>query len=411
MNKTVKTRIAAPPRMDAAGAELLAVHLDEAIRAGAYEIGLDMSGTGFLSSAGVRVLLTYYQKLKKLGGRLAIEAMSESARGVIELSGLLIMAEPGPAPASVAGGDAGGGTTAIEHGSVEVAIETLNEKALVPCRYVGEPCLPGSTGFGAAPLVELPIGPGLCGVGLGAFGEKTDGISSRVGEWMSVCGMSVGLPPDSGVPDYMTASGALRPKAQVLYAACFESGFAHAGRFSPAAGAGDALLGDLLAAAFEWSGAQLIGVALAGEASGLIGVCMTKSPLAPAAAGDYFAHPAVRGNLALTPEPEHSGEMALVVGMAVRGDPGGRGRRFMRLADSGAGVWAHLHAAVFPFRALPSGRLAPAAVARDLVESERPRAVLHLLNDERPVTGLGQSAFRNGVIWTAPLREDESGAA
>ncbi len=396
--------------MDAAGGELLALHLDEAIRAGVYEIALDMGKTEFLSSAGVRVLLAYYQKLKKLGGCLAVAAMSDSARKVMELSGLLDMLEPTapvaePSPTHE-------GASIIKFGSLEIAFNILNTTAAAAsCQCFGEPDLaqPGKS----AALTELTLMPESCGVGLGAFGENAHapGIADRVGEWMSICGVSVSLPPDTGVADYMIADKGLEPKAQLLYALCFDANFTHAARFATS-DPGGVLIADLLNAACELSKTDLLGIALVGETAGLIGAAMKKSPIAANdGVADYFAHPAVRSRLALTPEPEHAGNTAMVVGIVARGAPAGPESKFLRPADGARNLWAHLHAAVFSFRALPSGNPAPGLLARELVENEKLLAGLHLLNDERPVSGLGQSVFRNGMIWTTPLIPNKKGRA
>ena len=56
-------------RLDGSWSDHLSQALEETMRAGHHHIRLDMTGVGYLSSLGIRVLVTYYKKVKAVGGR------------------------------------------------------------------------------------------------------------------------------------------------------------------------------------------------------------------------------------------------------------------------------------------------------------------------------------------------------
>ncbi len=57
---------------------------------------LDLSGITFIDSSGVRELLTLRRNVSASGGSLAVRALSERARSVMALLGLLPLFEPLP---------------------------------------------------------------------------------------------------------------------------------------------------------------------------------------------------------------------------------------------------------------------------------------------------------------------------
>jgi anti-sigma B factor antagonist len=69
---------------------------------------LDLSGTTYLSSAGLRLLLLLYRHLRRHGGRLALAAVPEDVRLVLEATGfvdsMLVTETVDDALAALAGG-------------------------------------------------------------------------------------------------------------------------------------------------------------------------------------------------------------------------------------------------------------------------------------------------------------------
>ncbi len=75
-------------RVDAGTYRELEKTLKEYIDTGRTHIVLEMDGTDFLSSAGVRVLISAQKALKPRGGRLVISQPSERVKDVLDLAGL-----------------------------------------------------------------------------------------------------------------------------------------------------------------------------------------------------------------------------------------------------------------------------------------------------------------------------------
>ena len=57
------------------------------------ELIFDMSGVEYISSAGIRVLLAAYKKMKFAQGKIRIEKVNEIVREVFEMTGLSQMLE------------------------------------------------------------------------------------------------------------------------------------------------------------------------------------------------------------------------------------------------------------------------------------------------------------------------------
>ena len=75
-------------RVDASTYNKLESTLKAYIDTGRTLIVLEMDGTDFLGSAGVRVLISAQKALKPRGGKLVIAQPSERVKDVLELAGL-----------------------------------------------------------------------------------------------------------------------------------------------------------------------------------------------------------------------------------------------------------------------------------------------------------------------------------
>ncbi len=75
------------PRFDAYSAKEVEADLNEALDNGADKILCDFSGTEYISSAGLRVLLATAKKLKKSGGSICLSALKPYVSEVFETAG------------------------------------------------------------------------------------------------------------------------------------------------------------------------------------------------------------------------------------------------------------------------------------------------------------------------------------
>jgi anti-anti-sigma factor len=74
-------------RLDSATSETLAARIDALVADGKARLLIDCSGVLYVSSAGLRVLLTGAKKTKAAGGSLSCCALQPMVRQVFELSG------------------------------------------------------------------------------------------------------------------------------------------------------------------------------------------------------------------------------------------------------------------------------------------------------------------------------------
>lgn len=76
-----------PARVDGPTANQLEVDVLEAIRGGFKRILINLAGSNFLCSAGIRVILQYHRQMKAKGQSLLVSRTSPEIDQVLELTG------------------------------------------------------------------------------------------------------------------------------------------------------------------------------------------------------------------------------------------------------------------------------------------------------------------------------------
>ena len=385
-------------RLDAAHCRNLEDELEDALRQGAHRVTLDMEDVLFLSSAGLRTLLRYQKTLSGLGGALVLSRTSSFVREILGMVGMTSLFE---APTGHARGE-------------EPWSSHLGEGA---ARYE----LAASRGF----RVDLPtpgevrsFEPGVWGLGVGAF----DDTVAFPGEILAAEGYALMQPPGEGeAPDFMTAAGSFVPTVHFASGSVLRGGPSHCLRF--AEGLPGIPLARLARGALEVVGGRGAALVLVAETSGLVGARLgrldaTTDPeaggwrdVALRMAGErFFSFPAVRDHLAYRPEKRYDRHLALVVGV-VTAVPSGPLASQVRPLGDGGDLWGHFHGAVFPFKAIPQGKVDLPLVLEKLFDAGAPVGLLHLLHDRRPISGAGESAFLSGALWVGALQGPEGGRA
>jgi anti-sigma B factor antagonist/stage II sporulation protein AA (anti-sigma F factor antagonist) len=74
-------------RLDAISSPFAEKKICDSVESGQSKILLDMSGVTYLSSAGMRMLLSSTKKLKTYSGRLAVCSTSSNVMDVLKISG------------------------------------------------------------------------------------------------------------------------------------------------------------------------------------------------------------------------------------------------------------------------------------------------------------------------------------
>jgi anti-anti-sigma factor len=367
--------------------------IEEMIREGTHHLRVDLTDVTYLSSAGIGALMKAYRDTTSLQGSFVISAASDRVRTVLKmvaLEGLLFGEEAEPAFAK--------SPDAPKQLHSESAVFEVHELPGGRCDWelVGDPAKLQS-GFGASS--RIVAAPDLFALGVGALGHSFDECCGLFGEFLAAAGTAAYMPTDgTSTPDYTTRSGELVAEIQALYAIVFRGEPSHLLRFEPATPGGSVPLSEVVSVCAEVAATADFGVVMAAEVLGLICTLLRRSPEEPA----RLDFPAVREWLSYLPEHEHQRTSSIVVGVGsarctVDSAP------FLRpMSDKMNG---HFHAAVTAFRSLPRGRVEIADVLAQAFQPRSVVSVVHLLRDDRPIEGGGESEFLRGACWVFPIGE------
>mgnify|MGYP001009473371 CR=1 FL=1 len=303
-------------RLDAYWAEHLDAELTELVRSGRHALCLNMAQVGFLSSAGIRVLLSHAKQLAGLGGSLRVLEPSVQVREVLELSGLSALFG---APPEAVETPAEAGAREIVAGDIRLHVE--GQATPAHAEVIGDPTRLDGARFEQGDCVELTVGPTTLAIGIGALGEGWDDCHDRFGEFLAAAGIAACLPSGSeAAPDFMAAAGDYVPSIKALYAITCEMTAPLLVSFEPLESGGEIGLSALVAALCRVGGHEACATIIIGETTGLVGASLKRSPVG-AAEGAPFDHPQVREWLSFTSEAAHCDALAVVVGFAdVDGD-------------------------------------------------------------------------------------------
>jgi hypothetical protein len=70
---------------------------------------------------------------------------------------------------------------------------------------------------------------------------------------------------------------------------------------------------------------------------------------------------------------------------------------------SAAPLAGHFHAAAFSYRPVQRGQIDLKTSIKTLFEGQALEGILHLLTDDRTISGAGESEFLRGACWVAPI--------
>lgn len=388
-------------RLDGYWADHLSRALDDVIRNGARHLRLNLTAVTYLSSAGIRVLVRTHKQLSAIRGSFSVAEPSEAVRSILRLSGLLELLAPSD---SAAGEktllDAG---RRLEKENVKFDVIDLAPEAQLRCHLTGNPAQFQDGRFREEDCRNIAFSECALGLGLGAFGNTFAECESRFGEFLAVSSAVAYLPADgTNVPDYMLAVGDFVPQITSLYSIICEGAFRLAAHFESKNGSSLVTLTELVAGCGEIAGAEIFGIGMVAESSGLVGAALRRSPALPRAKGSPFDFPQIRDWLSFTPEPVFPRALTLVVGIAAR-----RGTEtlapVLRPMGKEVELTGHFHAAAFSYRPLKKRETDLKVTTAMLFETETLQSVLHLLCDDREASGAGESAFLRGTCWISPI--------
>lgn len=403
-------------RLDNDGAGHLTTAIDEAIRLGSHSIALDLEDVKYISSAGIGTLIKAHKQFQAIRGHFAIAAASPEVTSVIRLTGLSeMLLQDRTEPFGMASLATMSSAPGVSYQS-GMTYELYNIKPVsrLTCEVIGSPASLSRGNFADSQCHTVEFPASTVGLGLGAFGHDYNDCSNRFGEFLAAGGASAQQPTNgTRKPDYQRVIGDFVPRVQMLYGLRCQGEFSQFVRFDPDDDDARLTLSSLVDQLLTLSESDLVAMVFLAESSGLIGARLRCSPAAPiekAASGDIdgtrFSHPEVRRWLSFTPDRSFSHSLALVVGVAGRGEMTGNAKLLkplVRPLAPGSDLVGHFHAATLSYRPFKKRRLDLNETVAALCESEDLQAVLHLLHDDREITGGGESEFVRGACWVGPI--------
>jgi anti-anti-sigma factor len=410
-------------RLDGESAEHLSDLLDDLLRDGMRVVHLDMSEVDYVSSAGTQVLARRYQDFSALRGELRVINPTSSAIEALTLAGiedrLLVEASDAAQPAQprlsammqrvsdVTRDSWRSPTGSAPNGEYEIT--TRETETRLSCRLVGDPDRLARSGFSGRDYQLVTFSEAVFGLGLGAIGRRVEDAEPRLGELIGLAGVVSYLPTDGArVPDYDIGTTTTPATAMLATGLVLEGGFSRLLRFHLQPETEAVPLSELAAVALDASGGAAVGMVIAAETAGLVGAGLRRPPSGTPL---EFEVPEIREWLAFRPEPIFEEATVLIVGVAARQPDtllapflrplGGN----LRASFSRGGVSGHFHAAAFPYRPLPQRSVSLPALVSRLFTAHKPRAVLHLLSDDRGAAGAGETQLLRGLCWAGPIEK------
>ena len=388
-------------RMDGYWSRHLEEAIDELMREGIHSVRVNLSKTEYISSAGIRVLIHALKQLSAVGGSLSVVDPSPTVQKVLDLAGLkkLLCAPAGhEAPAAVPEQ-----VTHYEEEGCTFEVHECHPGAQLTCRVAGRPEQLASAAFSQEDAELLHLPSDVFALGLGAFGDSYEACSDRFGEFLAVAGCAAGQPTEeTGYADYMISSGDFVPRVMTLYNLCCRGEFAKLLRFESNPSAGPMRFGRTIAACMAGVGSPAVGIVMVAESAGILGASLKRSP-AGENGGALFRYPEIRQWLSFSPVRSYCRSVAVIAGVAVQPPAPAALASLLRPMNADPCLLGHFHAAAFGYSPLRKGHIELEPVVRRLFETGGLQGVLHLLVDDRPGVGAGESEFTRGACWVGPL--------
>jgi anti-anti-sigma factor len=385
-------RIFLTGRLDAGGAGHLDDYLNSIVREGSHRLILNMETVQYISSAGIRILVSHYKKMKKIGGLFVLEKLSAPVSEILSMVGMVKMLTEGLQEVAPKEGSE---SKFQEFLGYRFGNELLSHEPMTVI-FTGNPDLVLSSGFTAASSRKVKFMSNQYGLGIGAIGDGFEDCSSRYGEFLALGEAVVYKPSDgSKIPDYALKSGKFEPEINALYSIQAEGVFSNRIMFEPIELCPPVTIEDLASCLSSVTGQKQFVFLVIAESAGLVGTSLNAPPVQGKL---LFEFPDVRENVNFTTEPVYIKMLTVSLGFYSQ-EPEEKMKSFLRPVKPGSSAYIHTHTAVFPFQALPKNETSAVKLVLHLFQSSIVQDVLHLIHDSREIVGLGSSAFKQGVAW------------
>lgn len=385
-------------RLDANRAGYLNEYIDKLVREGRYLIALDMMGIEYLSSAGIRSLITQSKNLQAVNGCFYISAMSDNVHEVLKLVGMAEMLSergkmtaPKKKPENIQSGFEAHGYSFYD--------APLNEEASMEVTLYGKPEKVMRSDFKAEDARLFQAEEQSFAIGLGSIGESYEECKERFGEYL-VAGKNMAYIPGDGSqkPDYIVSSGLLIGRLTELYGIHFRGEFSHMLHFERTNAIHGIGVSQLAESIHKLTGYDKYALVMIAESDGLTGTSLNVSPVEGA---QIFTYPEVVEAVRFTTEPVHEKMLTLSIGYITTRQEA-TSESFVRSLTPGSSTKGHIHTAIFPYMPINKNSIDLYETIDSMFNTSL-MDLLHLTNDSREIKGIGESHFIQGFCWVAPV--------
>ncbi|MGV8096593.1 MAG: STAS domain-containing protein [Mangrovibacterium sp.] len=391
--------ITATGRLDASWAEYFADVFLNYIRNGNHHLVVDASALDFLSSAGIRSLIRINKELHSVKGSFTIVNASPFVSKTLEATGFGIWLsaslpdDMNPADQAVSTGE-------------DFVTELFRLNAGEPLQLSVVNAWQSWSAVAVPETKVIAFPQNSFALGIGSSATAPEEATVQFGEFMAVCGnLAYQAPEEKGRPDYLLGVNEFVPEVRAAQALWCQGEMSHLFRFSPQDDKLEITISELAAQALSVSDAPAAAFVVVAETGGLVGASLIRSP------GKIGSKPVpntmeVRDWLSFCGEKVYAGEQTLLFGVVAKASQI-RNRTLLKQLPSNTELAAHMHAVVFPYQPLPNGNIDLKQQVDKFFSGPPPMALMHLIDDNRPVQGLGESTFIRGACWSAPLKNTE----
>jgi anti-anti-sigma factor len=215
--------VRASGRFDAAGAKVVADAMEQALNGGLHTVEIDMGAVDYLSSAGIRVLVSYYQKFTRLKGGLYLTGVNERISQLLEMTGLYNLLDNPEADDG-----AGSGMQAITLNGWTLTSRTIEPDGKLVLQSIGREALDYPVPSDPASPEVLAFPPETLAFGTGALGYDAGECKGRYGPFLAAGGYAAYRPlAGEQDPDFEEYAEAYIPQLHVLSAAALKGSYSH----------------------------------------------------------------------------------------------------------------------------------------------------------------------------------------
>ncbi|MEN6456766.1 MAG: STAS domain-containing protein [Prolixibacteraceae bacterium] len=391
--------ITASGRLDASWADYFADAFLNYIRNGDHHLVVDAAAMDFLSSAGIRSLIRVNKELNLVKGSFTIVNASPFVLKTLEATGFGIWLS-----ASLPDDMQSADQVDIAGKNFVTDLFQLNPQGNLKLSLVNAWKSWNAVAGSETGIISFP--QNIFALGIGSSAVRLEEATGQFGEFIAVCGNLAYQSPEEKIrPDYLLSVSEFIPEMRVIQALSCEGEMAYLFRFSPQGDQLKITISELVEHALAVSGSRAAAFVIMAETGGLVGANLIRSP------GKIESKPIsnsmeVRDWLSFCGERVFAGEQTLVFGIVAK-ESESVDCTLLKQLPSNPALAARIHAVVFPYQPLPNGLIDLKTQVDKFFSGPPPVALLRLVDDNRPVQGLGESTFIRGACWCAPVQNSE----